>query len=497
MQRTKPPGTNGEPTAKQDPRKRLQVLTEIVGSLVSRVNMFSQLGQQYGGDRDIYEALGYDIDITYNMLATRYSRQDIARAVINRPVEFTWKGPLMITEAGDEEDTKLEKAWRQMERELHVKSKLARLDKLSCIGQYGVLLLGFDDVVDKDGFRKEVSKGRKLMYLKPLGQGHADIENWVTDPRDSRYGLPNEYHLTYTNPGGNSTTDIYVHHTRVIHVVPEVLESEIEGDPVLQPIWNRLMDLEKLVGGSAEMYWRGARPGYDAALDKEYDLTADEEDELEEQLDEFEHNLRRILVTKGYDLKALQQQVSDPSNAVDVCLKMIAAETGIPKRILEGSERGELSSTQDLTSWYSVIQTRREEYAEPTIVREFVDRMIKYGVLPEAKDKQEGYQVEWHDLFATSEKEKAEVGKIISTAIKEYATNPAAQDIVPPEAFYELVLKLDPEQIDKLNEQIQKYGMESIQEELKSIREEKAAIEEQKRQQQIGTPPGQELPEEE
>jgi len=142
-----------------------------------------------------------------------------------------------------------------------------------------------------------------------------------------------------------------------------------------------LFDLEKLVGGSAEMFWRGARPGYKGKVDKEYTLTSDEEEDFQDQLDEYEHNLRRFLISRGIDISALETQVSDPSKHVDVQIQMISAQTGIPKRILTGSERGELASTQDITSWYSLIQGRRENYVAGNILRPFNVKVLAFSLL--------------------------------------------------------------------------------------------------------------------
>ena len=155
------------------------------------------------------------------------------------------------------------------------------------------------------------------------------------------------------------------------------------------------------------------------------------------------------MVNKGVSLDALAQQVSDPRNHVDVQLQMISAVTGIPRRILTGSERGELASTEDRNTWLSMIQERREEYAEPVILRPFIDKCIEFGVL--AKPKTD-YTVQWTDLWAASEKELADIGQIRATALKDYLMVPGAMDVIPPDVFYEKFLGLGRDQIDLIKE---------------------------------------------
>ena len=442
--------------------------------LVNRASLSARLGYQYGGDRNVYQALGYPVTIAYDDYASRYSRQDIARAVIDRPVQYTWKGPLVISEAGDDEETALEKEWVKLAKKLKLKSKFIRVDKLSSIGQYGVLLLGFNDTKRREDWATP-AKGtkRQLNYIKPLGEGHAQIASYVSEPSDPRFGLVETYDITITNPGGQSTDTFVCHWSRVLHITGELLESEVEGAPVMEAVWNRLMDLEKIVGGSAEMFWRGARPGYQAITDPEYNIGATLEADLQDQIDEYENNLRRMIVNQGVEFKALQSQVSDPSAHVDVQIQMISAETGIPKRILTGSERGELASSQDESSWFGVIQTRREEHAEENIIRPFVDLCIEFGILP--KPTTDEYQVQWLDLFAPSDKDKADVGKVRADALKAYAADPMAQMIMPPEAFFELFLGFNEDQREKVMEMFEK----AVKEEEKRMAEEEKMMKEE------------------
>ena len=111
---------------------------------------------------------------------------------------------------------------------------------------------------------------------------------------------------------------------------------------------------------------------------------------------------------------------------------MIAAATRIPKRILIGSERGELASSQDEKSWNDTIEARQKEHCEAAIIRPTVDRLISVGVMPEPKD---GYTVDWPDLSTPSDKEKAEVGEMIAQAMKAYLEVPGTEQILPVEMF--------------------------------------------------------------
>jgi uncharacterized protein len=430
-------------------------LLHVFSELTNRLALSAQMGFQYRGDRDLYQALGYPLQASlgYDQYYSRYLRQDMAKAIIDRPVKASWKGDLSIIENISPTHTPFEKAWIELTDRLKLKSIFIRADKLTGIGEYSVILLGLNDVRSNEDFARPVtknSKGLKLLYTKPMGQATASIDKFEESISSERYGLPLLYKVKTSIPDtlkGHKQMDITVHYSRIVHLVEDVLEDEVYGTPRLQAVYNRLMDLEKIVGGDAEMFWRGARPGYTGKLDPDFQITTEGMEDLQDQIDEFEHNLRRILINEGVDYKALDQQIADPASHVEVQMQMISAVTGIPKRILTGSERGELSSAQDKQEWVSYVTSRREEQNEPMILRPFIDRCIEVGILP--KPKESKYTVIWDKLFSLSDMDKVNMGKARATALKEYSMNPVAQELMPFNLFCEFFLNMGKTEIDR------------------------------------------------
>ena len=169
----------------------------LASVIVSRANLAYALGQQYGGDRDLYKALGYKTALTYADFYNQYCRQDIAKAVIDRPVKATWQGQLELIESEDANRTPFEQAWYDLNKKFKLRSLLSRVDKLTGIGRYGVLFLGLDDAKSRDALQEPVAPGkRKLKYIKPFSENTARIDTFVTDSRNERYGLPLIYMLS-------------------------------------------------------------------------------------------------------------------------------------------------------------------------------------------------------------------------------------------------------------------------------------------------------------
>ncbi len=435
----------------------------VMSTLLNRMALGSKVGSQsYNGDRNIYTALGYKDNLTFDDFLGRYFRQDIAKAVIDRPVKASWKGQVTVIENTKSKKTKFEKQWHEIYTKLKLKSIFVRADKLTGLGRYSVILLGCNDIKTKKGFENKIKSGSKLIYAKPFSEKSATIETWEEDERSYRYGLPKTYKIllnqqslkSQSTPKSKNTAPfddtLLVHYSRIIHITEDILEDEVFGLPRLEVVFNRLMDLEKLVGGDAEMFWRGARPGYTGNVKPDYEMTPEMQADLQNQIKEFEHNLKRVLVNEGVDYKSLEQQIADPSAHVDVQVQMISAVTGIPKRILIGSERGELSSAQDKQEWDSYVTGRREEQNEPGILRPFIDHLILYKIVEAPKNND--YTIIWDKLFNLSDKEKVELGKNRAIALKEYSTNPAAQYMFPYEMFLKYLMGMDDNQLSTIIE---------------------------------------------
>ena len=412
----------------------------------------TSLGITYNGDRDLYAALGYKKLLTIEDYASMYSRGEVAAALINKPTGKTWKGELHIQAITDDPQKKdqLKERYGALSKELKLKDAFLRLDRLSTLGEYGILFLGFNDVGKSTEIKLHQPvrpfSGLQLLYVSPYGQDKVTINAYDTDVFSSRYGLPLTYNILQDQ--GNS---LLVHYSRVIHVTGERLDSEVLGIPYLQRVFNRIQDIEKIAGSDAEAYYRNVRPGFSGKADENHELDSSGQTatSLENQMKEYDHNLRRVILTEGIDLNPLSQSMADPYNHIKIQLQLISAYTEIPNRILMGSEVADVSSTQDRNNWLDFIEDRRSEFAEPQIVRPFVDRLMSYQILPKMP-----YQVVWPDLYVTSESDKVDLATKKVNILTTYANSIDAQTIVPPSIFLRLFMAMDEADLISVEEEL-------------------------------------------
>src|SRR5678815_5295633 len=121
--------------------EQLRALSTSV--LLERYRFAKMAGITFDGDRDEYKLLGYHRYVTTKMYRDEYERGGIAGRIVDTPPNATWRGDFEVIESDDPKvDTEFEKAWTLLNTKHRLKSKLHRVDKLSRLSTYAVLLIG-------------------------------------------------------------------------------------------------------------------------------------------------------------------------------------------------------------------------------------------------------------------------------------------------------------------------------------------------------------------
>ncbi len=430
-------------------------------TLIRRADFISQM---FDPRRDIDKECGYPKDITIEQYRGLYDREGAGKRVVEFWPDESWTLRPNVFETEDPEETEFEKAWKELETAKHIFFHLHRIDVLSGIGRFGVLLLGLDDGKPLnepvDGINPDTGEAsigsraeRKLLYLRAFDESFATVELRENDESKERFGQPVMYSLTLSEMGAATGTtqaltqrSLKVHWTRVIHIADNRETSEIFGIPRMQTPYNRVYDLRKILSGSGEMFWKGAFPGY--ALESNPQVGPNDLDtvSLREQLANHFNGLQRYIALAGMTIKSLAPQVSDPTEHIEVQMKNIAFTLGVPWRKFIGSEQAQLASEQDTRTWNGRVKRRNDIYLSPMVIRPTLDRLILIGILPEAE-----YKVEWPDLNTVTDEEKAKVAKERTEGFAKYVTSGADQ-LVPPEEYLSLIHGFNPEEVKQIME---------------------------------------------
>lgn len=411
--------------------------------------------------RDLDRECGYPFAPTIRTYSRLYEREGYAKRVVDVWPDECWSVRPELYETEDSRVTKFERAWERLNAKVNVWKELHLVDKSCGKGTFALALLGFDDGKDLSApvegvnRRGEPSKRRSkkpinLLYISTYSEEHVTILSIEDDQTNPRYGLPRWYNIRVLGTEIDSSSSaqqlsdtLRVHWSRVIHVADNCESSKVFGTPRMKAVLNRLLDIRKTLGGSAEMFWKGAFPGYSfETIPELLGESVMDEESVREQFEEYMDGLKRYLALDGVTAKQLFPQVADPTQHVEQQVAAICACIGVPMRVFMGSESGHLASTQDSINMNKRVSRRQRLFCETDLIRPLVDRLIMVGSLPEPA---EGYLISWTDLNTMSDKDKALVALQRSQALMQYVSG-QVEAIFPARQFFTLILGLSDEE---------------------------------------------------
>ena len=423
-------------------------------AIVSRAEVARRVGKMFSNDRDVWEACGYLADPGDSDYWDFFDRDGLASAIVRAYPEECWTDNPYITDSPTTVTTKFEKAVSDLVKSAKLFHYLERVDILAGAGSYAILLLGFDD---GRSVSSEVRRAKKLLYMQPIPC--KDIEDMPLNENTSSpdYGKPLYYQIN-----GKKW-----HPSRVIHVAENCLISDVYGTPRIKNVFNRLYDIQKILGSSAEMFWRGGFPGFSVEADPEATITDAVKTDIKDEVEEYVHDLTRFMLFQGVKVNQLKPMIADPRPHMSIQIEMISAITRIPKRILMGSERGELSSAQDERAFTKHVVHRRLQFCSPTILRPLIQRLIDVGVLP--MPRKGVFEIEWKQDESLDPVEASEILEAKSKALSIF-TKVSPSAIMTTKRFLQEIFGFSPEKAQEVvDEVIQEYGDIDEQNSRKSV----------------------------
>lgn len=472
-------------------------LDKLVDNVASMRKQWMERASGNDPRRNLNAECGYPDEISPQQYQCMYERDGIAKRVVDWLVDECWQRQPLIYEVEETKDksekTPFEqdfanlgkgfrgKSWLKTEKDSPIFSYCKRAQRLARCGRYSIIVVGIDDGTDLSkpvkgvsetgsvpvgAVRKEVAAtngmkagfvvncppakdamaqpyvcnadgvepGRQLVYLRVFAETEAEIAAFEMNSSSPRFGQPTSYSVTFgDNESGQGTTTKDVHWTRVVHVAHTKRSSEVFADPALEASANRIFDLQKLYGGSAEMFWQGGFPGLVVeglpAFAGELSFDADE---MRDTMEKYFNGLQRYLAFTNASAKTLSPTVANPAPHIDKHLEAICIEQGYPKRKFMGSEVGQLASETDDGTANDRIMEHQQGHLTYGVVGALIDRLIWVRVLREPAEEN-GYKVDWTDLNATSAKDKAAIAVQLTQALAQYASGGAEQFMTFPD----------------------------------------------------------------
>lgn len=221
---------------------------------------------------------------------------------------------------------------------------------------------------------------------------------------------------------------VTVHPDRVI-ILCEGSEDEnmLSGVPFLRAGYNKLLDLEKISGGSAEGFLKNASRQLGISFDAETDMKtiADMAKEagyanLGEAMNDKMMKLNRgtdaALVTQSGTTSVLSVAAADPAPSWTVTANEFSSSIQCPFTILFGQQTGRLASDEDKADWAKRCNGRRWGF-QSSVVEKVLERFWTMGAIEHPSSGE--VTLAWSDLLAPSEKEKIANMQAMATVAKD------------------------------------------------------------------------------
>lgn len=444
-------------------------------AMTSRTALLDKL---FDPRRDINYECGYPTTISNEQYRAMYDRE-LGRRVVDIYPEETWeKSPDIYEDENLDVETDFEKVFSALEDEHSILHYMQRADALSGVGHYGVILWGIDDGNDLskpvDGFATwKATTGkpntatpvkRNLTYIRVLDESLAQVGSYENDPKSPRYGQPLTYTFTLADPSLASIsgiaaqpggTQMTVHWTRVTHIADNRKTSEVFGSPRMEPVWNRLYDLVKIMGGAGEMFWKGGNPGISLETQPGLENARLDADATETAMYNYMNGLQKYLALTGMSAKTLAPNISDPVSFFKTQVEAICVTLGVPFRVFMGIEEGVVSGSQATNAWNRRLDNRKNRYVTPMVIKPVLQRLTDLGVLPPIATPY-GWKIVWPDISNPSVMEKAEVAIKRTDALVKYVSG-GVDSVMAPLEFLTLICGFNDSEATAIIDAVKKH----------------------------------------
>jgi len=427
-----------------------------IAGLTSRL-MFARSGLDFLTRRDLESQCHFILKPTVNDYKRYFDFDGATTRAISVFSDECWAEPPEVYQTEESYSTAWERRFEDLNERHSLFSYFHKVDVKSGIGHYGGLLIGLDDGKDPsepvstidplNGIPyPDVKKEHDILYLRALDETELKILKLNTDPTSRRFGMPELYRVQFYNPMDVNYTVINylnVHWTRIVHIPSDSVggvAAEIYANPRVQNVFQYLQSARKVIHSSAEMFYKGAFPGYalktipdptgmtSVALDKE---------SISAEMYAYQNDLKRYVALQDMEIEPLTPQIEIATAHLEDQLKMVATVLGVPYRIYMGSESGHLASSQDKTTWNGRVSGRQKNRCNPVILRPTLQRFQDLNVLPRVKK----FYSAWNDLNNLTDMDKADIALKQSQAMMAYIKG-GCDVLLPPLEYLTTVLGL-------------------------------------------------------
>jgi len=380
---------------------------------------------------DYAKDYGWPEQLGFEQFYRMYSRSGIAAAAIDKTIGKTWQTMPSLWESEKPTESKTEADIRKHFAKRKIWRAFMDADRRSMVGRYAGAIILLRDSKPLDQPVDGVAKGvENIAGVIAVWEGQLKVADWDQVQTSETYGEPLVFQYdeqAIGDPQNVNKSGIRIHRDRMLIWSDD---GTLNCSSALEPGFNDLTDAEKIKGAGGEGFWKSARGApiieapkgvtpQDVQRGMGATSGADIMDKLNEQVDDFQSGFDKALMLGGFSVSPLTITLPQPKEFWEPCVQSFAASLSIPFKVLIGNVTGERASTEDANEWAQTNMSRRQNRVLP-ILQEFVDRLVRWGVL-EAKD----WTIGWDSLLEDSPDAKLGRAKTMSEINQQLGAEPA------------------------------------------------------------------------
>lgn len=410
-----------------------------MGFMVNAQRMLANIFPDYftsAPKHNHYADFGYPTALVFDNFYQLWRRNSFANAAISRYVEKTWEeNPTFRNDPNPDALNSVEQEVADHFKTIRFWQRLAQADRMSLVGGYSGLILR---VADNQTLSQPVARSNGIEGIAgvvPIWKNQITVQKWDQDPTSETYNQPLMFQVTELPiDGQTSSRTVEIHPDRLV-IWSE--DGTMNSNSLLEPCYNDLLTIEKVMGAGGEGFWKNARSSPvievdpDAKLEslaKSLGVTTDKlGDKINEVVEDWQAGFDKMLMLQGMKLEQKGITLPQPGEFVDGPLQAVAASLSIPLKVLVGNQTGERASTEDAQDWARVITSRRINETTP-LINEIARRFIMWGVLPKAD-----WFPMWNDLTEARPSEKVDRASKLSSINREHVASGGDQLIFTPD----------------------------------------------------------------
>lgn len=381
------------------------------------------------GRRDLDQEFGYKPTLTFNDWFRLFNRS-FGRAVVTVTPSKVWQSYPVLKE-GNKTDTPFLVEFNKLAKRTRLFKVMSELHTKSLVGEYGALFIAAKEVDGKPEKPLKLASSENIVAIRSHYQVEVSDEGapLIGNPSDERFGLPEYFDYDGNTIVSNSTQSLpsfRAHPSRVFTFSQFASQGSVRGDSILESTYNYIVNIEKIVGGVAEGFYKAAgnKRFYeitDPSIAKGVLGNPDKKAEFEEQERQLDAGFNSSQVLGGMKLSQLQNMMSDPEQPFSVNMQMVCSILGISTTEFIGHLTGERASSENSKGWNNKCEGIRENIINPDMIIAFIRHIDKLGGWVN-RPNYDDLQIEWQGLNEPSKSEKIDI------MIKQMEANKGARE---------------------------------------------------------------------